>query len=207
MATPEYVPPRILYLLPLLRVGRILFSSYRVVVHTDLCLPHHVPGIGRPGKVLAAKITEKLVFLMVGFHGEEQPLLSLAYWRPEVQVVRTFLNSISTSGIVVFELGNIHPLGTLAHITSAPDHSNCSLRVRVAFQDNTAFWAFAYLMGKPLAHATDIATDVRANGHLISQMVDYFKADNGAEYLPGEAPPATTAFLPRLKLAKSSRTL
>ncbi|KAJ7440098.1 hypothetical protein B0H11DRAFT_1933985 [Mycena galericulata] len=61
----------------------------------------------------------------------------------------------------------------------------CSLRVRVVLPDPTAFWAFAYLMVKPLANAEDIATDVRANGRFITQMLHYFKADQGQEYFEG----------------------
>lgn len=76
-------------------------------------------------------------------------------------------------------------MGTLAHLTNGTDH--CSLGVRVALEDQAAFWAFAYLLVKPLAHATDIATDIRANGPLISQMLDYFKVDNGSEYFEGAA--------------------
>jgi hypothetical protein len=40
---------------------------------------------------------------------------------------------------------------------------------------------------KPLAHPTDITTDICANGHFICQMLDYFKADNGSEFFEGTA--------------------
>ncbi|KAJ7438033.1 hypothetical protein B0H11DRAFT_2254968 [Mycena galericulata] len=158
----------------------LLFSSYRVEVSVDLNLhQHHVPGIGIPGKVLVAQITDKLVVLMVGFLGHEQPLLSLVNWRAVPYDVQ------AASRSVILRFADITPVGTLAHATGGTDH--CSFGVRVVLEDQAAFWAFAYLLVKPLAHATDIAADVRANGRLTSQMLDYFKGDNGPEYSEGAA--------------------
>ncbi|KAJ7468355.1 hypothetical protein B0H11DRAFT_1921222 [Mycena galericulata] len=174
----------------------LLFSSYRVEISVDLNLrQNHIPGIGIPGKVVVAQITDKLVVLMVGFLGHEKPFLSLVDWcavPSDVQAVRTsnskyqsVFDPIQTSRSVVLHFADIHPVGTLAHLTGGADH--CSLGVRVALEDQAAFWAFAYLLVKPLAHATDIATDIRANSHLLSEMHDYFKADIGPEYFEGAA--------------------
>ncbi|KAJ7441407.1 hypothetical protein B0H11DRAFT_2243107 [Mycena galericulata] len=158
----------------------LLFSSYRAEVSIDFNvphLPHLVPGTGASGKVTVAQISDKLVILMVGFLGHEKPFLSLAEWRADVQ---------ATSRTVVLHIGEISPVGTLDHITGVTDL--CPLRVRVALEDPAAFWALAYLLVKPLAHTADIAADVRANRRFITQMLDYFKADNGQEYLDGFSP-------------------
>ncbi|KAJ6567787.1 hypothetical protein B0H10DRAFT_2238504 [Mycena sp. CBHHK59/15] len=173
----------------------LLFSSYCVEVSVNLTLQqHHIPGIGIPGKVLVAQITDSLgssdpssnyqckdlalVVLMIGFIGHGQPLLSLVDWR----TVPSEVHAASRS--VVLNFADIHPVGTMAHLTGGTDH--CSLGVRVALEDQAAFWAFAYLLVKPpVAHATHIATDILSNGGLISQMLDYFKADHGPEYFEG----------------------
>lgn len=84
---------------------------------------------------------------------------------------------------MLLHFADIHPVGTVAHLTGGTDH--CSLGVRVALEDQAAFWAFAYLLVKPLAHATDIVTDLRANSGLVTRMLDYFEADRGPEYFEG----------------------
>ncbi|KAJ7843587.1 hypothetical protein B0H13DRAFT_1909301 [Mycena leptocephala] len=157
----------------LLKVGSLLFSSYQVEVSVDLNLQqHHIPGIGIPGKVLVAQITDEL-----GSKPACSPLLSLVDWSGVPSDVQ------ATSRSVVLHFADLRPVGTLAHLTGGTD--DCSFGVRVTLEDQAAFWAFAYLLVKPLAHVTDIVADIRANGHLISQMFDYFKADNGSEYFEG----------------------
>ncbi|KAJ7656912.1 hypothetical protein DFH06DRAFT_1132126 [Mycena polygramma] len=184
----------------------LLFSSYCAEISVDLTLQqHHVPGIGIPGKILVAQITDNLdlvlVVLLIGFIGHSEPFLSLVDWRgvsSEVHAVRVistaakpYLTSTQASRSVVLHFADIHPVGTVAHLTGGIDR--CSLGVRVALEDQAAFWAFAYLLVKPLAPARNIATDIHANDGLIRQMLEYFKADHGTEYFEGANQPTIEA--------------
>ncbi|KAJ7089415.1 hypothetical protein C8R44DRAFT_751425 [Mycena epipterygia] len=55
---------------------------------------------------------------------------------------------------VLLHFANIRPVGTLAHLTNGTDH--CSLGVRVALEDQAAFWAFDFPMSqvKPMRFET-----------------------------------------------------
>ncbi|KAK7019252.1 hypothetical protein R3P38DRAFT_2783092 [Favolaschia claudopus] len=172
----------------------LLFSSYHVEISVDITLQQQqVPGIGIPGKVLVAQITEKLAVIMVGALGHEQPLLSLVDWRAPSYEVQP------ASSSVLFHFANIQPVGTLSHSIGIGEP--CSFSVRVAL-DQTTFWKFAYLVVKPLAPSPDIVAEVQTNLAHIGQMLEYFKFHNGQDDLTqdngpvaavaaveGEAPP------------------
>ncbi|KAJ7727026.1 hypothetical protein DFH07DRAFT_782545 [Mycena maculata] len=147
---------------------------------------HPGPNAGRPVSTFAHHIAAQrlaLVVLMVGFLGHPQPFLSLVDWRVvQSEVHASVLDPVQPSRSVVLHFTDMRPMGTVAHLTSGTDP--CSLGVWVALEDQGAFWVFAYLLVKPLAHATEIAKDIRA---LITQMLNYFKADRGPEYPEGPA--------------------
>ncbi|KAJ6522823.1 hypothetical protein DFH09DRAFT_1096991 [Mycena vulgaris] len=156
MPLPAYVLPCIPSH-PLLSasIGRLLFSSYCVEVSVNLILQQH----HIPGSEFLERNYQStglaLVVLMIGFLGHGQLLLSLVDW---------------------------HAVPSEVHAVRVILNSLLPWRI---LEDQAAFWAFAYLLVKPLAHATDIATDIRSNGGLISEMLNCFGVDRGTEYFEG----------------------
>ncbi|KAJ7440106.1 hypothetical protein B0H11DRAFT_1933993 [Mycena galericulata] len=161
----------------------LLFSSYHAEVSIGCNLPNQIhPASGIAGKVKLSSWSALLV-LKNPLSPSSSGVLTCTLYEPFLPKSQSFVDPRQTIRTVVLHFCDINPVGTLEHIIGATEP--CSLRVRVVLPDPTAFWAFAYLMVKPLANAEDIATDVRANGRFITQMLHYFKADQGQEYFEG----------------------
>jgi hypothetical protein len=83
--------------------------------------------------------------------------------------------------------------GTLLPTRVAIQNCQTSVCLRFVFEDQAAFWAFAYLLVKPpsAAFTQELAFSLE-NQHHITKMYDFFKNDHGQE-VPGGGEVADTA--------------
>ncbi|KAJ7153191.1 hypothetical protein C8R43DRAFT_950587 [Mycena crocata] len=161
----------------------LLFASYQAEISFDLNISIiTLPGIGVAGKLVVAQISEELVILMVGIIGHEEPLLTLVNWSEIKIEVQASTRSVTMSLI------NWTASGTLLRTNAGIQNSHPSVLLRLAFDEQAAFWAFAYLMVKPssAAFARDLAFSLE-NQHHIAKMFEFFKDDHGQEFPVGEA--------------------
>ncbi|KAJ7145956.1 hypothetical protein C8R44DRAFT_723817 [Mycena epipterygia] len=146
----------------------LLFASYWAEISFDLNISSvTLPGIAIAGKLVVAQISEELVILMAGIIGHEEPLLSLMDW----------------SKIKI----EVEAAGTVEH-PQRYSMQNCqpSVFLRIALEDQAAFWAFAYLMVKPsYTFARELVFSLENQQH-ITEMFEFFKNDHGQEFPGGE---------------------
>ncbi|KAJ7123028.1 hypothetical protein C8R44DRAFT_876216 [Mycena epipterygia] len=159
----------------------LLFASYRAEISFDLNISSiTLPGIAIAGKLVVAQISEELVILMVGIIGHEEPLLSLVDWSEMKIEVEASTRSVMMSFV------NWTASGTLLRTSTGIQNCQTSVFLRIALEDQAAFWAFAYLMVKPSsAFVHELAFSLENQQH-ITRMFEFFTNDHGQEFPGGE---------------------
>ncbi|KAJ6616067.1 hypothetical protein B0H10DRAFT_2038712 [Mycena sp. CBHHK59/15] len=162
----------------------LLFASFRAEISFDLSISGiTLPGIGVPAKLVVAQISEELVILMAGIIGHGEPLLTLMDWS------ETKIEVDANTRSVIMRFVNWTASGTLLRTSSGIQNCQPLVFVRLAFEDQAAFWAFAYLMVKPSSAALkrELAAFSGENQQHITSMFEFFKSDVGQEFPTGEA--------------------
>ncbi|KAJ7736354.1 hypothetical protein DFH07DRAFT_779700 [Mycena maculata] len=140
----------------------LLFASFKVEISFDLIISSvTLPGIAVPGKVVVAQISEELV----------------SYSNREL---------LENTRSVIMRFVNCYASGTLLRMSAGMQNCQPSVFLRLAFEDQAAFWAFAYLTAKPttIAPKRELTFSLE-NQHHVTSMFEFFKTDAGQEFTPG----------------------
>ncbi|KAJ7177710.1 hypothetical protein C8R46DRAFT_1029312 [Mycena filopes] len=163
----------------------LLFASYHAQVSFDLRMSDIVlPGIAVPGKLLVAQVKKGLVVFFGGIIGHPEPLFSSADWG----AIKTEVDAKTHS--IIMDLVDCTPSGPLFRIDEAGTvkESQPGVRLRIVLDESAAFWALAYLSAKATPRPAPLFLSA-AEHTCITQMLDFFKDDEGNEFW-GDGGPA-----------------
>ncbi|KAJ7033288.1 hypothetical protein C8F04DRAFT_1184269 [Mycena alexandri] len=143
-----------------------------------------LPGIGVPGKLLVAQISPGLVVFLCGIIGHQEPLFSCADW----SVIETEVEPKTRS--IVMNLADATAPGPLFRMddTGAVKVAHPAVGLRIVLENQAAFWALAYLTAKALPRAAPLVFCAAEHNH-ITALLDFFKNDEGQEFLGDEGRP------------------
>ncbi|KAJ7694289.1 hypothetical protein B0H16DRAFT_1485751 [Mycena metata] len=164
-------------------MARLLFASYETDISFDfMALNLTMPGISVPGKLLLAKISDNLVILMLGIIGHERPIFSIADMKKMVNQIDATTQSLTIHFVDFTSSGTL--TGSATGILQA---FHPAIHLRIAFHNQTAFWAFSFLISQMAAPDGVItAQGITASDHEnIERVVDFFGNDEGPEIAMG----------------------